>query len=155
MSVRDHCRRDPCTAKADETIREVAKRMDVRGVGCVVVVDESEKPIGMLTDRDIVMKVLRRRRDPDKVTVGEVMHRELSTAFELEPLERAIFRMHREGVRRIPVRGQGGKLCGILAIDDALQLLASELAGVAQAVRAQFPADLNPAHALPAGGTHR
>jgi CBS domain-containing protein len=75
MSVRDFCRREVCTATAEESIREAAKRMAARGVGALVVVGENQRPIGMLTDRDIVMHVLRRRRDPDRVAVSEAMQR--------------------------------------------------------------------------------
>jgi CBS domain-containing protein len=152
MSVRDYCRRDACTATPDESIREAAKRMDARGVGCLVVVDAQQRPIGMLTDRDIVMRVLRRRGDPDRVQVGAVMQREPSFVREDTPLDAAVRVMRRDTVRRLPVVDESGRLVGILGVDDALQLLASELAGVAQAVRAQFPADTDPRRALPAHG---
>jgi CBS domain-containing protein len=152
MAVQDHCRRNPCTAAPEESIREVAKRMDANGVGCLVVVDAEQRPIGMLTDRDIVMRVLRRHGDPDRTRVGAVMQREPSVVREATPFETALRVMRRDAVRRLPVVDESGRLAGILAVDDALQLVASELAGLAQAVRAQFPADLDPRHALPARG---
>ena len=152
MPVGDFCRRSPCSAAPEESIREAAKRMDARGVGCLVVVDGEGKPVGMLTDRDIVMRVLRRRRDPDATRVGEVIRGEVTRVREASPLELAIRRMRSDGVRRIPVVDETGKLVGILAADDVLQLAASELAGVAALVRSQFPADLEGGHALPAKG---
>jgi CBS domain-containing protein len=152
MSILDYCRRNPCTARPDESIREAARRMDTRGVGCLVVVDGENKPVGMLTDRDIAMRVLRRRRDPDATTVEEAMERDLSSVTVDAPVERAVRRMHTEGYRRIPVVDREGRLVGIFATDDAIQLLASELAGLAEAVRSQFPADLSAGHALPAHG---
>jgi CBS domain-containing protein len=152
MAIRDYCRRDPCVATAGETVREAAKRMDARGVGCLVVVDGDSRPVGMLTDRDIVMRVLRRRRDPDRTTVGEVMHEEVSCLPDDAPVERAMRRMHVDGVRRIPVVDDAGRIVGIFTADDALQLLSSEIAGLAEAVRAQFPADRDAGHALPAQG---
>ena len=152
MSVRDHCRRDACTATSDESIREAAKRMDARGVGSLVVVDAQQRPIGMLTDRDIVMRVLRRRRDPDSVQVGAVMQPEPTVVREDAPLDVAVRAMRRDTVRRLPVVDDSGRLVGILTVDDALQLLASELSGVAQAVRAQFPANTDPRRALAAPG---
>jgi CBS domain-containing protein len=60
--------------------------------------------------------------------------------------------MHVDGVRRIPVVDGDGRLVGLFTADDALQLLSSELAGLAEAVRSQFPADLTSGHALPAHG---
>jgi CBS domain-containing protein len=152
MSVREYCRRDPCTATPEESIREAAKRMDARGVGCLVVVDPERRPIGMLTDRDIVIQVLRRHGDPDRVQVGAVMHREPTVVREDMRLDTVVRVMRRDTVRRVPVVDDAGHLAGILSADDALQLLASELAGVAEAIRAQFPADLDPRHALPAHG---
>ena len=152
MPVGDFCRREPCTATVDESIREAAKRMDTRGVGCLVVVDAEGKPVGMLTDRDLVMRSLRRRRDPDKTTVGEVMHGDVTRVREAAPLEVAVRRMRSDAVRRIPVVDDVGRLVGILAADDVLQLASSELAGVAEAIRAQFPTDLKGGHALPAKG---
>ena len=152
MPVGDFCRREPCTATADESIREAAKRMDARGVGCLVVVDAGGRPVGMLTDRDLVMRGLRRRRDPDTTTVGEVMHGDVTRVREAAPLEVAIRRMRSDAVRRIPVVDDAGRLVGILAADDVLQLASSELAGVAEAIRAQVPANLEGGHALPPKG---
>ena len=152
MSMKDYCRREVCTATSEETIREAAKRMAARGVGSLVVVDGQERPIGMLTDRDIVMRVLRRRADPDRVLVGAVMQDEPSVVREDTPLDAAIRVMRRDTVRRMPVVDDAGRLVGIFAVDDALQLLASELAGVAEAVRAQFPANTDPHRALAAHG---
>jgi CBS domain-containing protein len=152
MPVGDFCRREPCTATADESIREAAKRMDARGVGCLVVVDAGGRPVGMLTDRDLVMRGLRRRRDPDTTTVGEVMHGDVTRVREAAPLEVAIRRMRSDAVRRIPVTDDAGRLVGILTADDVLQLASSELAGVAEAIRAQFPANLEGGHALPPKG---
>jgi CBS domain-containing protein len=152
MPVGDFCRREPCTATADETVREAAKRMDARGVGCLVVVDAHGRPVGMVTDRDLVMRALRRRRDPDSTPLAEVMHGEVTRVREGAPLEVAIRRMRSDAVRRIPVVDDSGRLVGILAADDVLQLASSELAGVAEAIRAQFPADLEGGHALPAKG---
>jgi CBS domain-containing protein len=60
--------------------------------------------------------------------------------------------MRRDTVRRLPVVDDDGRLVGILTVDDALQLLASELSGVAQAVRAQFPVNTDPRRALAAHG---
>lgn len=152
MAILDYCRRNPCTATSEESVREATRRMEARGVGCVVVVDTDNRPIGMLTDRDVVMRVVRRRRNPDVTTVGEVMQGELSVVRADAPVDRAVRRMHVDGVRRIAIIDVDGYLAGIFTSDDAMQLLSSELAGLAEAVRAQFPADLAAGHALAAKG---
>ena len=148
MSVRDFCRPDPCTATEGETVREAAKRMDARGVGSLVVVDEAGRPIGMLTDRDVVVRVLRRHRSPDTTAVGEVMGREVSVVREASPLVQALRRMRSDGLRRLPVVDAEGCLTGIIAADDALQLVASEFSDLAAVARAQFPAVLDGTRAL-------
>jgi CBS domain-containing protein len=152
MAILDYCRRDPCTGRADESVREAARRMEARGVGCLVIVDDARRPIGMVTDRDIALRVLRRRLDPETTPLADVMQTEVSAVTAEAPVERAIGRMHTDGVRRVPVVDADGRLVGLFAADDAIQLVASELAAFAEAVRAQFPADLAPGHALPAHG---
>ncbi|MEN8181918.1 MAG: CBS domain-containing protein, partial [Myxococcota bacterium] len=136
------------TARPDETVREAAKRMDARGVGILVVVDEDARPVGALTDRDVVLRVLRRRRDPDHTKVSDVMQDEVSVVREASPLALAARRMRADGVRRMPVVDEEGKLTGIVTVDDVLQLVSTELVGVAEAVRSQFPADLEGERAL-------
>lgn len=139
MSVLEHCRRDPLTATADETVRDVAKRMAEQGVGSLAVVDEREHPIGMLTDRDIVQNVIRRRRSPDEVTVGEMMSLDVVSVWEEVPLVRAFHRMRQEAVRRVLVTDDDGKVVGILTFDDALPQIARALGMAAEVVRAQEP----------------
>jgi CBS domain-containing protein len=122
--------------------------MDARGVGSLVVVDRLQKPVGVVTDRDIVMRMLRRRGDPDATPVSAIMQRDPTVVREVASVDTAVRMMSRDGVRRLPVVDESGRLAGILTVDDALQLAASEVAGLAEAVRAQFPADLDPRHAL-------
>jgi CBS domain-containing protein len=148
MPVADHCRHNPCTARPDESARVAARRMREANVGCLVVVDEESRPVGMLSDRELVLRVLRRRRDPDAVVVGDVMTTPVETVRDVSPMLRAIRCMRREGVRRLPVVDREGKLLGIVALDDALQLISSELEGLAQVARSQFPPDLEASHAL-------
>ena len=148
MSVRDFYRTNPCTAAQGETVREAAKRMDAQGVGSLVVVDDAGRPIGMLTDRDVVVRVLRQHLSPDTTTVCEVMQRDVSKLREGAPLVNALRRMRSDAVRRLPVVDEEGSLVGIITADDVLQLLASELSDVAGVVRAQFPADLAGGRAL-------
>jgi CBS domain-containing protein len=122
--------------------------MAARGVGSLVVMDEAGRPIGMLTDRDVVVRVIRQHLSPDTTTVGEVMQREVSKLREGAPLMNALRRMRSDGVRRLPVVDGEGSLVGIVTADDVLQLVASEISDIAGVVRAQFPADLSGKHAL-------
>lgn len=138
MSVGELCRRDPVVARPEESAREVAVRLDQAGVGSAVVVDLSHHPVGIVTDRDLVLKVLRRGLDPDTTAVGDVMTDEVVTVRERSPLKRALGWMRRDGIRRIPVVDDEGKLIGVLAWDDALQVIAAEVAEAAAVARTQM-----------------
>lgn len=142
MTVADVCRKNPCTATPDESVREAAVRMRDQGVGSLVVVDPEQRPVGMVTDRSLVVRVLRRRRDPDRTTLREVMDPDVVTVWEHAPSVMALRAMRREGVRRVPVVGDGGQLIGIVAADDALLSLTNTLDAVSGAVRSQLPSDL-------------
>ena len=113
-----------------------------QGVGSLVVVDPENRPVGMVTDRSLVVRVLRRRRDPDRTTLREVMDPDVVTVWEHAPSVMALRAMRREGVRRVPVVGDGGQLIGIVAADDALLSLTNTLDAVSGAVRSQLPSDL-------------
>jgi len=148
MAVGDYCRREPASVAQDASVRDAAKRMDELAVGCLVVVDAKDRPVGLLTDRDVVLRVLRRRRNPERTAVREVMNDDIVTVRESAPLVLAIRNLRRDGVRRMPVVDDRGALTGIISADDALQLVSSQLAEVSETVRAQFPADLRGEHAL-------
>ena len=110
------------------------------GVGSLVVVDDDGRPLGMVTDRDIVERVVRRRKDPDVVEVQEIMSPDVVSIWGEISLDRAFYRMRQEGVRRVIVTDDGGRLSGILTYDDALPLIADQFALAASVVKAQFPA---------------
>ncbi len=107
----------PVTAAPSSPVTDVARQMEERNVGSVIVVRDG-KPIGIVTDRDLVLRVLRRPGDPSKVRVEEVMTRDLVTApDDLEPIEAAT-RMSERRIRRLPVVGRRGELLGIVTLDD-------------------------------------
>jgi CBS domain-containing protein len=103
-------------------------------VGDVIVVDKengSAKPIGILTDRDVIVEILAEDVDPDAVAVGDVMSHELHTVGEETKLMDAIKRMRAKSVRRMPVVDRNGALVGILTADDVVELLAEQLSDLA------------------------
>ena len=139
MSIADYRQSAPATARPDESVRDAAKRMQQLGIGSLVVVDELERPVGMLTDRDIVQNVVRRRRDPDAVAIEEVMSRDVVSVWNRAPLVRVFHRMRQEGVRRVLSVDSEGKLDGIVTYDDVLPLVAKDLSLAAEVIRAQAP----------------
>jgi CBS domain-containing protein len=134
MSVGEICNRDTVVIGKEESIVTAAKLLRQFHVGSVVVVDRGNgiKPIGILTDRDLVVEILAAEMDPNAVSVGDIMSYELTTAREDEGLWDALQRMRTKGVRRMPVIDGQGALVGILSSDDLLELLADELGQLAR-----------------------
>jgi CBS domain-containing protein len=143
MPVKNYCRLAPCTASPDESVEDAAVRMDARGIGSLVVVDANERPIGMLTDRDIVLSTVRGRLDAAATPVSEIMREPVVTVTAEAPIRVAIRFMRQYGVRRIlVVDHRSGRLEGIVTADDVVHLLSNELSGAAELIRSQFPEDL-------------
>jgi CBS domain-containing protein len=130
MTVGKFCNREVVVARRDSTIVEVARLMRKHHVGDIVIVDsdgDRAKPLGIITDRDIVVGLIATEVALDAVAVGDVMSFELVTAREQDSLWETLQRMHTKGMRRIPVVNDQGYLEGILTSDDLLELLADEL----------------------------
>jgi predicted transcriptional regulator len=109
------------TSPPDISVRHVARLMTARGVGSVVVVD-GLKPIGILTDRDVVVRVTAPGLDAIRIPVGKVMSSPIVTVPEQESLDTAIQLMKQYGIRRLPVVDEAGHLSTILTMDDIIRL---------------------------------
>lgn len=130
-TIGELCNREVVIASPDTTVTAAAKLMRRHHVGSVVVVDEANgglrMPVGILTDRDIVMEVCATEIDPSVITVGDIMSSELVTTREEEGVLETMQTMRYKGVRRLPVVGDDGQLTGIISVDDLLDVLAEEL----------------------------
>lgn len=113
------------TATRDEDVRAVARKMRDGHVGCVVVV-EGRRPIGIVTDRDLTLRVLA-VDDSANRPIGEVMTADPSTIPLGSGVEAALAAMRGAGTRRLPVVDEGGELVGIISHDDLLMVFAREL----------------------------
>jgi CBS domain-containing protein len=133
MKTGQVCSRDVITVRLSTPLTEAAVRMREHHVGSLVVVEpQTRKPLGMITDRDIVIAVVAAGMDPRIVSVGEVMAGTLHTVNEEEGALEALGKLRRHGVRRLPVVDAKGALAGIVSLDDLLALVADALAqGVA------------------------
>jgi CBS domain-containing protein len=138
MAVADYCQRRVVTAGADLSAREAAQRMEQEGVGTLIITKD-ERPIGLLSDRDLALGVLCERLDPGAVQIGELMRKPPVTVTEDTPVGRVVQTLRVHALRRLPVVNAGGKLVGIIAIDDLIGLLGHEISGLAEAVRSQQP----------------
>jgi CBS domain-containing protein len=130
MSAGEYCNREVIVIDKTESVREAITLMRSHHVGDVVVVDQKDgarRPLGILTDRDIVLEILAEGVDLEAVNVGDVMSYELETVGEDVKLLDAIKVMSIKGIRRLPVVGAQGNLVGILAVDDVLELISEQL----------------------------
>ncbi|MBS0298861.1 MAG: CBS domain-containing protein [Proteobacteria bacterium] len=138
MSVGKICNREVIVIQRDATIVEAAKLMRQYHVGAVIVVekrDGRQVPVGVITDRDLVIEVMATELDENVITVGDIMAQEIFTIKEGAASYEAIEFMRRKTARRLPVVDEAGELVGILTLDDALQLLSEELLDLAKLVR--------------------
>lgn len=138
MTIGELCNRDVVVTTQEETLEDAAKRMRMCHVGDLVVVEEREGqriPIGILTDRDIVLSVvaLNAARIPTLV-VGDVMSCELVTGHTRESVASALKRMQAHGVRRLPIVDEAGALIGIVTADDIIRFLSEELSDVVKLI---------------------
>ena len=140
MSAGKICTRITYTATPEESVRHAAIRMEQQGIGTVVVVDEYDRAVGMVTDRDIVLRCVAERLDPDQMRVGDVMSAPVCAVTEETAIETALSTMAGAQVRRAVVVDSDGMLVGVLALDDVLELLVEEAASIGALLRAQAPA---------------
>jgi CBS domain-containing protein len=140
MIVSKLCRPDVVTVKPHQELVPAAELMREHHVGYLVVVEpdlanETQKPVGVLTDRDIVVTVVARQLDPRAFRVEDVMTREPVVVGESDSVAKALESMNRIGVRRLPVVGTRGQLVGIISLDDVIDALADQLGNVAGSIR--------------------
>ncbi len=138
MPIGDVCMRDVVVATKDATVQEAAVLMRRHHVGDLVVVEERADgrkiPVGIVTDRDIVVSVVAPTLNAAVYTVGDLAIRELVTVKEDQGIFEAIQQMRMTGVRRMPVVDHAGGLVGIISVDDLVQLLSEEMGELAKLI---------------------
>ncbi|MGA7540552.1 MAG: CBS domain-containing protein [Steroidobacteraceae bacterium] len=139
MNVGSICSRRVITASPQLDIQAAAELMREEHVGFLVVVPQQPRgpqpPLGVLTDRDIVVSVVAKRADPGALKVGDVMSMQPVVVAESEAVDLALRTMRRAGVRRLPVVNARGEIVGVLSIDDLLEFVAREMESLSGAVR--------------------
>jgi CBS domain-containing protein len=138
MPIGDVCVRDVVIATKDVTVQQAAVLMRRHHVGdLVVVVDGAnggQVPVGIVTDRDIVVSVVAPTVNAAVYTVGDLVARELVTVAEDQGVFETIQQMRMSGVRRMPVVNRAGGLVGIISVDDLIQLLSDEMSELAKLI---------------------
>ena len=129
MTMSEVCTRDVVIVSKDTPVVDAAKLMRDFHVGNVVVIENSDNgniPVGILTDRDIVIELIPNIADLSSVTVDDVMSFNLITAHETDGVMETVKRMRHEGIRRIPVVDDNNTLVGIFTLDDMINLIAEQ-----------------------------
>jgi CBS domain-containing protein len=131
MLLKEICSPDVVCCSSATTALAAARIMRQKHVGDLVVVndedeEEGQLPLGIITDRDIVIEVLGNDRDPAVTTVHEIIRTPVVVAYETEDTSQAVERMRAHGVRRLPVLGARRKVVGIITLDDLIKQLAAD-----------------------------
>ena len=137
MGIGELAIRQVVVAPRETSVLDAAKLMRQYHVGDIVITDEADGkrlPVGIVTDRDIVLEVFAQGIDATKLTVGDIMTGDLLTVKEYEGVFQTIQLMRAKGARRAPVVDKDGALLGIISADDFIELLAEELSELARLV---------------------
>ena len=137
MSLERICSKTVVTISPDATVLEAAKLMQSKHIGCLVVTDNS-RPTGILTDRDIVLKLVASEKKPGETAVKNIMTTNPTMVNVNYDVLDAVRLMRDRGVRRLPVIDEHRHLLGIITLDDVLTAFGAELGDLAGAVQKEF-----------------
>lgn len=135
MSLARFCRKPVAIIQPTQSVAEAAETLRDQHVGALVVVQEDLRPVGILTDRDIVTRVMAARKDPAATSVSDVMSPRPFVARLEDSIDRTLFAVRQHGVRRLPIVDEQGHVVGLVSLDDLWVLLSAELDQTAAAVR--------------------
>jgi CBS domain-containing protein len=131
MSLERFTRRALVTITPDRSARDVADLMRDRHVGAVLVVEEDGRLVGIVTDRDLVVRALAAGSLPE-ARVRSLMSTNLVVVRVSDSLDNAFSKMRHHGVRRLPIVSNDGSLLGLVALDDLLVLLGGEVSSIVE-----------------------
>jgi CBS domain-containing protein len=140
MKVGEYCKRAVVAIASNADAADAAKLMRAEHVGFLIVYREGDalqKPVGVLTDRDLVLGVMAREVDPRAVTVDDVMTRQPLIASEADELSDMLQGMRLSGIRRVPVVDARGALIGVMAIDDAIDIVTGLMCDIAGSIKSE------------------
>jgi CBS domain-containing protein len=132
----EHYVKEVLELRSDVPVSRAIEEMRRAAVGCVVVTDGEGEPVGMVTDRDVSLRVVAQARDPELTVLSAIMSSPAKTCESTQPLEEVIATMREHGVRRMPITREG-RLVGMVTFDDLLVALGAELQRLGTAVAAE------------------
>jgi CBS domain-containing protein len=137
MSIERIAERRVQTLPPDATCREAATLMRDENIGTVVVA-EDRRPLGIVTDRDLAIRMVADGMEPDKTALRDVMSGEPIFVGGERSIDQVIAAMRNLSIRRVPLVDADGKLCGLVSMDDLVMLLADQLGDLADAIREEL-----------------
>lgn len=156
MQVGTICTRHVVTIDAQRSLTEAASLMREEHVGTLVVTCPTAKGTevcGIVTDRDLVIDAMARANWETDIHVSDLAHTDLTTISERAELDEAVTAMHESGVRRLLVSDGEDRLCGLLSMDDVIQVLAEQLGGLAKIIRSGREREIGERQAAPPATT--
>ena len=142
MSIGKICSRGVDTATPEESVLTLAQRMHARKVGTLVVINNNREPIGIITDRDLSMRVVAAGADPARMTACDVMTPSPTTVHFDTDIKDVLGVMRNNSCRRIPVVDGLDHLVGLVSLDDIVELLADEFQTIRDLIREESPESL-------------
>jgi len=139
MTVLQICQRDVDLVDLDESAWAAAERMHQRSVGSLIVLNRLNQPIGIVTDRDLVVKILAPEKSPRTTRVRDIMTAPVKTVLDDASVEWALSVMRDGEIRRLPVVDGEGRLVGVVTLDDVLTMLAHEFHEIGRLLNRQTP----------------
>ncbi|HOI13091.1 MAG TPA: CBS domain-containing protein [Methanoculleus sp.] len=143
------CREQVIAVSPDTPAVEVARIMGEKNVGSVVIVTGDNRPVGILTDRDLTVRVMAQEKNPGEIRAGDILTRDVITFQDSMGIYEAIQKMTDAGIRRMPIIDDAGKLIGIVTMDDIVRMLGEEMAAIAKNIEKQSPPIQKPSAPIP------
>lgn len=138
MTIGKLSNRNVITLSTNKTVLDAARLMKESNIGDVVIVNDKNQPVGIITDRDITIKIVANEISPCQMLVSDVMSSDLLVLKEYQTVQEAIDMMSAKGVRRAPVVDEVNNLIGIISSDDLVLLVADESESYAKLIRKQM-----------------
>ena len=117
-TLKDSMKRDIVVVSPDDSVKKAVDMMASKGIGCVISV-EGNKPLGIITERDIVRKVVHKKRDPEKTLVRDVMSRKIISLDSGRSIQDAVDTLEKKRIKKLPII-EHDKLIGIVTMTDLL-----------------------------------
>ena len=146
MNVGNYCEREIAFLTKDASLQEAAMLMRNHHVGEVIVVDKPNGkniPLGVVTDRDLVIEIMALEVDVEQISVGNIMSLDLITVSEDYSLSDTLDIMQKHGVRRVPVVDSNGNLSGLINMEMILKVLCQDLGKMLELINTERDIEMN------------